>query len=137
MRSVFVAIILAVALAAPVLADGTVTTPAPPPARWELFQITFTTRSSGPNAALVTIGYLAADDSVTRIEEQRIEGDGYRHLLAALGTPSGVDEATLTVTLPNGSVVPDTSAIYTLRISRWLISTGRLTGVTAVPTPSE
>jgi len=58
-----------------------------------------------------------------------VSGADHGSLLLAINSPSGADEANLK--LPDGT--PDLAAIFTLRISRWMVAHNYLTGVSADP----
>jgi hypothetical protein len=114
-------------------ADGTVTTQNPV-AEWKITDLRFA-RVQDPETKMIviTVGYFRADGSQDHAADHIITGTDYYAMLDAQRTASGPDEADLI--LQNGQ--PDLSAINILRISRWMISTGRLSGVTAEPTPTQ
>lgn len=120
-------------IATAALADGTVTTQNPV-AEWKITDLRFA-RVQDPDAKMIviTVGFFRADGSPDHVSDHIITGADYYALLDAQRSVSGPDEAALI--LQNGQ--PDLSAINILRISRWMISSGRLSGVTAEPSPTQ
>lgn len=121
-------IILVVCGAATVVADGRVTIANPNPIdTWKITDLRFAHISGNEPSAIVTVGYFRTDGTQDHTVEHSVSGPEYASLLAAIPTPSGADEATITT--PDGS--PDLSAIFRLRISRWMLARGKIEGVTA------
>lgn len=107
------------------LGDGKVTTaPADPITYWKIDELKFPGLADARNVAVVTVKFYRDSGKVDHTQEITVSGNGYSSLLAAINTTSGADEATL---------LPDLSRIFRLRISRWLVSNGKLAGVTAEP----
>jgi hypothetical protein len=132
-RIAFAAVLVLFAVAA--FADGLVTTSTPVPDHWRVGGVTFTVGDSA--AANVFVEYLLADGKVDHTGQVKVIGADRLALIAATQTISGSDEASLTLSNGDGTARPDLDAILVLRISRYLIAHGYLTGVTAVPTSSS
>lgn len=110
------------------MADGRVTVTNPNPIEtWKIVDIRFAQIATDTPAAVVTVGYFRADGSQDHVAEQAFTGNEYVSFLAAIPTPSGADEATIT----KADGTPDLSAIFRLRISRWMLANGKIEGVTA------
>jgi hypothetical protein len=118
------------------LADGLVTTSTPVPNHWRVGGVSFTIGGESA-AANVFVDYLFPDGKVDHAAQVHIVGADRLGLIAATSISSGSDEANLTITNPDETTRPDLDAILVLRISRFLIAHGYLTGVTAVPTASS
>jgi hypothetical protein len=123
-------------VALPLLADGTVTQGNTNPiTSWKLGDLRFPGLDERRDVAVAQVKFFHADNTVEHVTEISISGAEYASLLVALNTPSGADEATLTVTYtdPDGATTtrPDLAAIFRLRISRWLVTHTKISGVTA------
>lgn len=92
---------------------------------WRLVDLRFPL--IGEDRAVVTVGYFRMSGALDRTEEHTFTGSDYATFLLAINTPSGVDEGT--IQKPDGSI--DLSAIFRLRISRWMILHDKIAGVTA------
>lgn len=127
-RVLWVAMLSLISSAA--LADGHVTTANPNPVdTWKIVDVRFSHLASEQPAAIIAVGYFRTDDTQDHVAEQAFTGSEYGSLLVAINTPSGADEAT--ILKPGGGL--DLSAIFRLRISRWMILHNKIDGVTAEP----
>lgn len=117
-------------------ADGKVTTANTNPiTTWRIADLRFPGLDDNRATAIVTVKYYRADGSIDHVEEKSLVAAKYTQMLAAINLPSGADEATLRVTTtnPDGTTTTraDLGAIFRLRISRWMVASGEITGVTA------
>lgn len=133
----FIALALVFALAfgaGETLADGKVTTAnADPVTVWKIDEVKFPGLADARNVAIIQAKFYRESGSVDHVTEISVSGDEYSSFLLAINKPSGADEADLTITNQDGTTSPDLSTIFRLRISRWIVTNGKLEGVTAEP----
>lgn len=134
LRALSLALLFALSVSA--LSDGLVTQPAvaDPVETWKIADLRFPLLQS--RSAIVTIAYIRESGAVDHLVEHTFAGADYEAFLESLNTSAGAGEAEC-VTDVEGSPVVDRACIFNFRLSHWMVSTGKIEGVTAEPTTVE
>lgn len=131
LRLLLVALLVFV-YAQPSVADGRVTQPtvSDPVTTWRIAELKFPLLNS--RSAIVQVAYFRESGAVDHIVEHAFSGSDYDAFLGALSTSAGTGEASCVT-----DNVPDRACVFNLRLSHWMVTNGKIEGVTAESLPAE
>jgi hypothetical protein len=113
-------------------ADGRVTQPsvADPVTTWRIAELKFPLLHT--KSAIVHVAYFRESGAVDHVAEHSFTGGDYDLFLGALSTSAGAGEGACIV-----DGVPDRGCIFNLRLSHWMVTNGKIEGVTAESLPGQ